>query len=91
MADAVDRLIDANEAAICGPVVLEIRRGLRSRAERAWVLPLLAGCHLRRGATVKSVDLLIAAYALAHGVPLLTRHAAFERMKRAGARLLLEG
>ena len=108
MAEAVDRLIDTNEAALCGPVVLEIRRGLRSRPERTRVLPLLAGCHLleqpvrlweeagelgwflgRHGATVKSLDLLIAAYALAHGVPLLTRDADFERMKRAGVRLLL--
>jgi predicted nucleic acid-binding protein len=108
MAAAVDRLIETDEAALCGPVVLEIRRGLRSRAERARVLPLLAGCQLleqpprvweeagelgwflgRRGATVKSLDLLIAAYALTYGVPVLTRDADFERMKQAGVRLLL--
>jgi predicted nucleic acid-binding protein len=89
-------------------VILEIRRRLRSRAERTRVLPLLHGCHLleqpprlweeagelgwllgRKGMHVKSLDLLIAAYALAHGVPLLARDADFDRMRRAGLRILL--
>lgn len=108
MAEAVDRLLDINEVALCGPVIVEIRRGIRSRAERARVLPLLGGCHLleqparlweeagelgwflgRRGATVKSLDLLIASYALTHGVPVPTRDGDFELMKRTGVRLLL--
>ncbi len=108
VAEAVDRLLESNEAALCGPVIVEIRRGIRTRAERARVLPLLEGCHLlsqpprlwedagelgwflgRRGATVKSLDLLIATYAQSHGVPVLTRDGDFELMKRVGARLLL--
>jgi predicted nucleic acid-binding protein len=108
LARAVDALLEANEVALCGPVITELRRGLRSRIERARVLPLLDGCHLldqppalweeagelgallgRRGATVKSLDLLIAAYALSHGVAVLTRDADFERMRRAGLSLLL--
>jgi predicted nucleic acid-binding protein len=108
LAQTVDMLIDANEVALCGPVITELRRGLRSRVERVRVLPLLDGCHLleqppslweeagelgallgRRGAAAKSLDLLIAAYALSHGVALLTRDADFERMRRAGVNLLL--
>jgi predicted nucleic acid-binding protein len=108
LARAVDALLETNEVALCGPVVMELRRGLRSRAERARVLPLLRGCHLlnqppalweeagelgawlgRRGASVKSFDLLIAAYALSHGVAVLTRDFDFVRMRRAGLSLLL--
>ena len=96
--------------AICGPVVTELRRGLRSRADRGRVLPLLHGCHEltqpphlwqeagelgfflgRRGATVKSLDLLIATYALAHAVPILTTDADFTLMRRAGAHLVVIG
>jgi hypothetical protein len=108
MADRVDDLLDADEVALCGPVVTELRRGLRSAAERARVLPLLAACPVlghpprlweeagdlgfylgRRGATVKTLDLLVATYALAHGVALLTVDSDFRRMKRAGVPLLL--
>jgi predicted nucleic acid-binding protein len=86
VARVVDELLENDDVAICGPVVTEIRRGLRSRADRTRVLPLLDGCRLlaepdalwveagdlgfllrRRGATVKTLDLLIATYALAHG------------------------
>lgn len=100
--------MESNEAALCGPIVTELRRGIRSRAERARVLPLLDGCHLlsqppllweeagelgyflgRRGATVKSLDLLIAVVALSHGVPILTADADFATIKRAGTQLLL--
>jgi predicted nucleic acid-binding protein len=109
LAGRVDDLLENDRAALCGPVITEIRRGLRSRAERARVLPLLAGCHLleqpaelwkeagelgwylgRRGATVKSLDLLIAAYALAHAVPILTADADFVRMRRAGLGIVIE-
>lgn len=45
LADRVDQLLDVNEVALCGPVVTELRRGLRGRAERQRVLPLLEGCH----------------------------------------------
>jgi hypothetical protein len=30
---------------VCGPVVTELRRGLRSPSERRKVIPLLDGCH----------------------------------------------
>ena len=43
----------------------------------------------RRGATVKSLDLLIATFALSHGVPILTADTDFATMRSAGARLLL--
>lgn len=107
-AGAVDRLLDSNEVALCGPVVTELRRGLRSTGERSRVLPLLDGCHAldqpaalweeagelgyflgRRGTSVKTLDLLIAAYALTHGVPILAVDSDFARMQRAGLRLLL--
>ena len=108
MSQVVDRLLESNEVTLCGPIVTEIRRGLRSRAERTRVLPLLAGCHLlsdpadlwaeagdmgyalgRRGITVKTIDLLVATYALSHAVAILTADSDFERMRRAGAPLLL--
>jgi predicted nucleic acid-binding protein len=107
-AAAVDRLLESDEVALCGPVLTELRRGLRSAADRARVLPLLTGCRIleqprrlweeagelgyylgRRGAMVKSLDLLIATYALAHGVPVLSADADFARIRRAGAGLLL--
>ena len=43
----------------------------------------------RGGAAVKSLDLLIASYALAHAVPILTRDADFALMRRAGAHLVV--
>lgn len=89
-------------------MITELRRGLRSRAERGRVIPLLSGCHLlseppslweeagdlgyflaRHGLTVKTVDLLVATYALSHSVALLTGDPDFRGMKRAGAQLLL--
>ena len=107
-ASRVDELIEVDQAALCGPVITEIRRGLRFKGERVRVLPLLEGCHLlaqppdlwdeagelggwlrRRGATVKSLDLLIATYALAHGVPLLAADSDFNLMARAGLGLVL--
>jgi predicted nucleic acid-binding protein len=45
LADAVDKLLESGDAAICGPIVTELRRGLRSDSERVAVLPLLGGCH----------------------------------------------
>lgn len=108
LAGAVDRLIESNEVALCGPVVVEIRGGLRSYAERTRVVRLLDGCHLlsdppdlweevgdlgyalgRRGIAVKTVDLLVATYALSHAVTLLAVGADFAQMRRAGAQLLL--
>jgi predicted nucleic acid-binding protein len=93
--------------ALCGPVLTELRRGLRSRAERNRIIPLLLGCHLladphalweeagdlgyalgRQGITVKTIDLLVATYALSHAVALLTTDSDFEHMRRAGAPLL---
>jgi predicted nucleic acid-binding protein len=107
LAESVDSLLETNDVALCGPVVTELRRGLRP-TDRAKVLPLLEACHLleqpphlwedagelgfaagRRGATVKSLDLLIAAYALGHSVPLLTKDRDFSLLRRAGIPLLL--
>lgn len=108
VAERVDLLLEGNEAALCGPVLTELRRGLRSASERKRVLPLLSGCQCleqpadlwvaagelgyalrRRGATVKTLDLLIATYAVAADVPLLTTDADFDVMRRAGAPLSL--
>jgi predicted nucleic acid-binding protein len=104
----VDQLLEADEVALCGPIITELRRGLRSRTERLRVLPLLNGCHHldqpprlweeagelgyllgRRGVAVKSLDLLIATYALTHAVPVLTLDADFTIMRRAGVHLVV--
>ena len=107
-ADRVDQALEDGEAAICGPIETELRRGLRSKAERAEVLLHLRGCHAlaqptnlweeagelgfvlgRRGLTVKTLDLLIASYSLAHRVSLLTNDQDFQRIRSAGIPLLL--
>jgi predicted nucleic acid-binding protein len=101
-ASRVDELLADDEVAICGPIFTELRRGLRSAAERRRVLPLLEACHLlpqppdlwqaagdlgfaarRRGATVKTLDLLIATWALHAGVPILSTDADFARLRGA--------
>lgn len=108
VAERVDQALEDGEAAICGPVETELRRGLRSRAERAQVLLHLRGCHAlvqptalweeagdlgavlgRRGLTVKTLDLLIASYCLAHQVSLLTADQDFRLIRGAGIPLLL--
>jgi predicted nucleic acid-binding protein len=43
----------------------------------------------RKGLTVKSLDLLIAAYALIHAVPILTVDRDFQLIARSGAGLHL--
>jgi predicted nucleic acid-binding protein len=108
LATSVDALLGANEVAVCGPLIAELRRGLRSPRERARVMSMLAGCELlsepgdlwveagelgawlgRKGANVKSLDLLIATYALAHSVAILTTDTDFVLMRRAGLGLVL--
>jgi predicted nucleic acid-binding protein len=107
LADRVDELLESNEVALCGPVVTELRRGLRSPSERRKVVPLLDGCHeleqpsrlweeagelgyllARKGVTVKTMDLLVATYALSHGVALLASDTDFAVMRRAGVPLV---
>ena len=102
-AAAVDEALGDGEAAICGPIEMELRRGLADERERRTVLPLLEACQLlaqppqlwadagdlgfllrRRGITPKSIDLLIAAYALNHSAVLLTRDKDFAAMRKAG-------
>lgn len=46
LAQRVSDLLDDDEVALCGPVIAEIRRGLRGVPERRRVLPLLDACHL---------------------------------------------
>jgi predicted nucleic acid-binding protein len=108
LADDVDRALEDGDAAICGPVYTELRRGFRSQGERARVLRHLGGCRLLpqpadlwtdagelgfvlrpKGITVKTLDLLIACYALAHRVPLLTSDGDFKLIRAAGVPLLL--
>lgn len=45
LATRVDELLLDDDAALCGPILTELRRGLRSPQERRKVLPLLEGCH----------------------------------------------
>ena len=45
LASRVDTLLGDDEVAVCGPILTELRRGLRSKAERSQVLPLLLACH----------------------------------------------
>ncbi len=99
LSSPVRSCLEDNSAALCGPVMTELRRGLRSAREKAAVLSLLEGCrfleqpddlwasagdlgaHLRtKGHTVKTLDLLIAVYALAHQVPILTSDSDFHTM-----------
>jgi tRNA(fMet)-specific endonuclease VapC len=108
LAGVVDEVLATNDAAICGPVETELRRGLRDERERRRVLPLLGGCQMlyqpedlwsaagelgfrlrRRGVTPKTLDLLIAVYALSHKTALLTTDGDFVQMKKAGIPLLL--
>jgi len=44
-AELVDVALKEDEAAWCGPIATELRRGLRSPKERTTILPLLGGCH----------------------------------------------
>ena len=46
LASRVDRLLETNDVAVCGPVLAELRRGFRSAGDRDRVLPLLEACHL---------------------------------------------
>jgi tRNA(fMet)-specific endonuclease VapC len=108
LAATVKSLIEADEAALCGPIVTELRRGLRSERERRAVVPLLQSLHdlvqparlwdeagelgyflARKGVTAKTLDLLVTAYALAHGVALLATDRDFDAMRRAGVPLSL--
>jgi predicted nucleic acid-binding protein len=108
VASAVDAALTHNEAAWCGPVEAELRRGLVNQRERRKVLPLLEACHRlsqpdqlwteagdlgfalrKRGVTAKTLDLLIAIYALSHSASLLTTDADFRSMQRAGVALHL--
>ncbi len=45
VASLVDEALAMNQAALCGPVEAELRRGLANERERATVLPLLEACH----------------------------------------------
>lgn len=106
VASRVSDALGTGEASICGPIVTELRRGLRNKADRRKVLPLLDGCrHLeqpanlwedagdlgaflgRRGATVKTLDLLIAAYAINYSIGLLTTDSDFSLMQQAGVEI----
>ena len=108
LARIVDDALSANDAAVCGPVETELRRGLLNERERQRVLPLLSGCHwlttpeelwteagdlgfrLRRhGISPKTLDLLIATYALNHSAALLTSDKDFLSIQKAGVPLLL--
>lgn len=46
IASLVDEALASNDAALCGPVEAELRRGLLNERERATVLPLFEACHM---------------------------------------------
>ena len=46
VASMVDDALATNDAALCGPVETELRRGLLDDRERRRVLPLMEACHL---------------------------------------------
>jgi len=106
VASAVDQALEDDEAALCGPVLAELRRGFPTAAERNRTIPLLSACHqlsqpselwneagdlgfvlARKGITVKTLDLLIAAYALSHRIPILTLDSDFRLIARSGVGL----
>ncbi len=106
LASMVDRLLEDDAAAWCGPVEVELRRGIRSARQRAQVLQLMESCHRlesptalwqeagelgahlgSKGVEAKSMDLLIATYALAHDVALLTKDRDFALMCKVGVPL----
>jgi predicted nucleic acid-binding protein len=106
VAAVVDRALEDDDIALCGPIITELRRGFKSSAERSKIIPLLLACHqlpqpaslwneagdlgfalARKGVTVKSLDLLIAAIALTSGVPILTLDRDFRWIARAGTGL----
>jgi len=108
-ASVVDHLLELGEVAICGPIETEIRRGIRSKAQKLQVLSYLEGCEFlkqpenlwieagelgflagRKGVTIKTLDLLIATYAIAHETSLLTKDSDFELLARTGIPLRLE-
>jgi predicted nucleic acid-binding protein len=108
MADKVAALIEANRAAVAGPILTELLRGVRTVDERAQLQQLLEGCHWigdpenlwayagelgalarRKGKTLKTLDLLIATYALQSGVPLLTSDSDYLQIKQSAPDLLL--
>jgi tRNA(fMet)-specific endonuclease VapC len=108
VADKVGTLLESNRAALAGPILTELLRGVRSVKERAHLTELLDGCHWlaqpadlwvhagelgamarKKGKTVKTLDLLIASYALQHNAPLLTTDADFLQIKAAAPDLLL--
>ena len=107
-AGVVDQALEDDEAALCGPVLTELRRGFKSGADRNKTLSLFSACHqlvqpadlwdeagdlgfalARKGITVRSLDLLIATYALFHRTPILTLDSDFRSMARAGVGLSL--
>ena len=108
VAGRVDELLETNQAAVCGPILSELRRGFRSQADRRRVLPLLEACHQlhqpaslweqagdlgfalrRRRVSIKTLDLLIATYALDHAIALLTTDRDFLLIQKAGVSLVL--
>lgn len=110
LAEMVDQYLEANQAAICGPVLTELRTGFRSMAEREKILELMGGCRWlaqpsqlwedagdcgfvlrKQGKTIKTMDLLIAAHAVAHQVPILSLDKEFLWIRKAGFALEVVG
>jgi len=108
LATQVEKLLEENQVATCGPILTELGRGFRSEKEKQKVLGLFSGCrHLaqpidlweaageigfalkRAGSTVKSFDLLIAAYAISHQTPLLSTDKDFKLIQKRFPQLQL--
>jgi predicted nucleic acid-binding protein len=108
LAERVAVAVSDGDAVLCGPVLTELVRGLRS-SERKRVLPLLEALDIlspppdlwlaagelgyvlaRKGKTAKSLDLLIACYAIHHGATVLTDDADFSAMAESGVPIAVD-
>ena len=104
----VDQAIEQGDAATCGPIITELRRGITKASQAKQVLGLLEGCTLleqpadlwqqagslgawlqTKGVHAKTLDLLIANYALSHDCELLSADKDFFHMQQAGLPLRL--
>ena len=98
--------LESGAPALCGPIWMELIRGVRKTKKSKDIFSLLQSCHFleqpdhlweeagelgrylgQKGFAPGSLDLLIAIYAMAHKVPLLTLDQDFQHMVKVGISL----